>query len=143
MEEMFELKREKLNAMVKNAIKLQIAEAEACLEQNGGPHLEVFREAGDPFGTPHRAGKRATARVGNQGEPCTWWEAWEIARPWAKDPRLTTAQRLFHPMVAAVNLMSLIDGKAQYKLSISSQPWSRAQSRRGCAPTPILPMVVA
>ena len=24
-------------------------------------------------------------------------EAWEIARPWAKDPRLTTAQRLFHP----------------------------------------------
>ena len=47
-----ELKREKLNAMVKNAIKLQIAEAEACLEQNGGPHLEAFREAGDPFGTP-------------------------------------------------------------------------------------------
>ena len=47
-----ELKREKLNAMVKNAIKLQITEAEACLEQNGGPHLEAFREAGDPFGTP-------------------------------------------------------------------------------------------
>ena len=30
------------------------------------------------------------------GESCTWWEAWEIARPWAKDPRILVAQRLFH-----------------------------------------------
>ena len=93
-----ELKREKLNAMVKNAIKLQITEAEACLEQNGGPHLEAFREAGDPFGTPAPCWQKGHGKGWqSKGEPCTWWEAWEIARPWAKDPRLTTAQRLFHP----------------------------------------------
>tara|TARA_B100001758_G_scaffold127319_1_gene109499 strand:+ start:84 stop:1853 length:1770 start_codon:yes stop_codon:yes gene_type:complete len=93
-----ELKREKLNAMVKNAIKLQITEAKACLEQNGGPHLEAFREGGDPFGTPAPCWEDGIGSGWQkQGEPCTWWEAWEIARPWAKDPRITMAQRLFHP----------------------------------------------
>ena len=91
-----DVKREKLNSMVKNAIKLQIAEATECLEANGGPHLEAFRAGGDPFGTiaPCWGGDTHWQA---EGEPCTWWEAWEIARPWAKDPRITAAQRLFHP----------------------------------------------
>ncbi len=93
-----EIKRDKLNAMVKNAIKLQIAEAEACLEQNGGPHLEIFRGGGDPFGTPAPCWEDDAGNGWqSQGENCTWWEAWEIARPWFKDPRITKAQRLFHP----------------------------------------------
>ncbi len=93
-----ELKREKLNAMVKNAIKLQIAEAKSCLEQNGGPHLEAFRESGDPFGTPAPCWEDGIGTGWqSSGKPCTWWEAWEIARPWAKDPRISMAQRLFHP----------------------------------------------
>lgn len=91
-----EIKREKLNAMIKNAIKLQMAEAEACLEANGGPHLEAFRRGGDPFGTPAPCWGGDT-HWQEAGSPCTWWEAWEIARPWAKDPRIHTAQRLFHP----------------------------------------------
>jgi hypothetical protein len=91
-----DIKREKLNAMVKNAIKLQIAEATECLEANGGPHLEAFRSGGDPFGTPAPCWGGETHWQA-EGEPCTWWEAWEIARPWAKDPRIHTAQRLFHP----------------------------------------------
>ena len=93
-----EIKREKLNAMIKNAIKLQIGEARACLEANGGPHLDAFREGGDPFGTPAPCWDEMVGTGWNpSGEPCSWWEAWEIARPWAKDPRITSAQRLFHP----------------------------------------------
>ena len=93
-----DIKREKLNAMIKNAIKLQIAEATACLEANGGPHLEAFREGGDPFGTPAPCWDEDVGTGWqDSGEPCTWWEAWEISRPWAKDPRIHTAQRLFHP----------------------------------------------
>ena len=93
-----EVKREKLNSMVKNAIKLQMGEAKACLEANGGPHLEAFRDGGDPFGTPSPCWDiEAGEGWLNSGEPCSWWEAWEIARPWAKDPRIVSAQRLFHP----------------------------------------------
>ena len=93
-----EIKREKLNSMFKNAIKLQMVEAMACLEMNGGPYLEEFRKGGDPFGTPAPCwGEGKGEGWQNAGEPCTWWEAWEIARPWAKDPRINSAQRLFHP----------------------------------------------
>ena len=92
-----EIKREKLNSMIKNAIKLQMAEAKACLEANGGPHLGAFRTEGDPFGTPAPCwgdGKGDGWQSGK--EDCTWWEAWEISRPWFKDPRILVAQRLFH-----------------------------------------------
>ncbi|MEE2759053.1 MAG: hypothetical protein VYA86_03635 [Candidatus Thermoplasmatota archaeon] len=93
-----DIKREKLNAMVKNAIKLQISEAKACLEENGGPHLDVFRDEGDPFGTPAPCWENGMGTGWqSKGEKCTWWEAWEISRPWAKDPRITMPQRLFHP----------------------------------------------
>ena len=93
-----DVKREKMNAMIKNAIKLQIAEAQACLEAGGGPHLEAFRSGGDPFGTPAPCWEEGQgAGWQKAGDDCTWWEAWEIARPWAKDPRILTAQRLFHP----------------------------------------------
>ena len=92
-----EVKREKLNAMIKNAIKLQMAEATECLEANGGPHLEAFRDGGDPFGTPAPCWEDGGGTGWESpGESCTWWEAWEIARPWAKDPRILVAQRLFH-----------------------------------------------
>jgi len=92
-----EVKREKLNSMIKNAIKLQMCEATACLEANGGPHLEAFREHGDPFGTPAPCwGDGKGTGWQSAGESCTWWEAWEIARPWVKDSRILVAQRLFH-----------------------------------------------
>ena len=92
-----EIKREKLNAMIKNAVKLQLVEATACLEANGGPHLEAFRADGDPFGTPAPCWEDGKGTGWQSaGEACTWWEAWEIARPWVKDPRILTAQRLFH-----------------------------------------------
>ena len=94
--EVTDVKREKLNAMVKYAIRLQMAEARDCLAANGGPHLAAFRRGGDPFGTPAPFWEGET-HWQEPGEPCTWWEAWEIARPWAKDPRILTAQRLFHP----------------------------------------------
>ena len=93
-----DVKREKLNAMIKNAIKLQIGEATACLEANGGPHLEDFRKEGDPFGTPAPCWDDGIGTGWmKSGEPCSWWEAWEIARPWVKDTRILSAQRLFHP----------------------------------------------
>ncbi len=93
-----EIKREKLNAMIKSAIKLQIGEAKACLQENGGPYLEIFREHGDPFATPAPCWQEGKGDGWqNQGDACTWWEAWEISRPWAKDPRIDSAQRLFHP----------------------------------------------
>lgn len=93
-----DVKREKLNAMIKSAIKLQIEEAKNCLAENGGPYLEFFRQNGDPFATPAPCWDEG---IGDgwqkQGDDCTWWEAWEISRPWAKDPRIDSAQRLFHP----------------------------------------------
>jgi len=93
-----DIKRDKLNGMVKNAIKLQMAETTACLEANGGPHLEAFRNGGDPFGTPAPCWEEGSGTGWSEpGEPCSWWEAWEIARPWVKDPRIVSAQRLFHP----------------------------------------------
>jgi len=93
-----DIKREKLNSMVKNAIKLQISETRDCLENNGGPHLEEYRDRGDPFGTPAPFwGEGKGTGWQTKGEKCTWWEAWEIARPWFKDPRINAAQRLFHP----------------------------------------------
>ena len=93
-----DIKRERINSMVKNAIKLQISETRDCLDDNGGPYLEKYRENGDPFGTPSPCWDEGMGTGWqSKGEKCTWWEAWEIARPWFKDPRIHTAQRLFHP----------------------------------------------
>jgi hypothetical protein len=104
-----EIDDERVSTMLENGVKMQIEVAKQCLQAGGGPHLEAFRRDGDPFGTPapcwdeqpanpgEPAGRTAGDGWAAAGEPCTLWEAWEIARPWMKDPRVDAAQRLYHP----------------------------------------------
>ena len=82
---------------------MQIEQAKSCLKEGGGPHLELYRTKGDPHNPP--APRWSSTPNSNHpitgfqelGEPINWWEAWEVARPWMKDPRISEPQRLHHP----------------------------------------------
>ncbi|MDP6857254.1 MAG: hypothetical protein QGH13_06975 [Candidatus Thalassarchaeaceae archaeon] len=98
-----DIKLEIIQEQIGSALKMQIAEAQKCLDSNGGPHLNQFRLEGDPFrpvaprwasepGEPH-----STEGFQKEGDQTNWWEAWEISRPWMKDPRIPSAQRIHHP----------------------------------------------
>jgi len=103
---------------IRNGINLFLEEVQACYNQNGGPHLETFRSGSIPFRIPSPAWgnephfpvpekiRSLQARDWSVNHPFTWqpqeeeiqWnEAWEIARPWFKDPRVHQPQRMFHP----------------------------------------------
>jgi len=110
-----------LASLLSNGVALQIEEARDCLEAGGGDRLEAFRKIGDPFDPPaprwdaspsHRSASNENsggiARIGGRGKPVTWWEAWTIARPWMKDPRIDTPQRLNHPEGWASGEMDMV-----------------------------------
>ena len=92
-----------IQKQIKAALKMQITEAKKCLDAGGGPHLEKFRLNGDPFRPASPRWDSPPGRVEsnsgflNSGEIVSWWEAWEISRPWMKDPRISSAQRIHHP----------------------------------------------
>ncbi len=117
-----EFSNDDMEMMLKNGVRLQIDEAKACLEDAGGPWLGLFRSTGDPFtpvaprwGSDEVAvvaasdaanGEEVGASGGKvqpvsgwrpDGDQVTWWEAWEVSRPWMKDPRIAAPQRLHHP----------------------------------------------
>jgi hypothetical protein len=106
-----------------NGIRLQISEAELCFSEGGGPWLDIFRQHGDPFvpvsprwNSPPDGVKNMDSSVAesNQngwqavGEKVTWWEAWEISRPWMKDMRIDAPQRLHHPDGWAAGEMDVV-----------------------------------
>ena len=98
-----DIKIQTIQNQIKSAIKMQITEAKKCLFSGGGPHLEKFRRNGDPF-TP--IAPRWQSQPGEENssvgfleseDDISWWEAWEVSRPWMKDPRIASAQRIHHP----------------------------------------------
>ncbi|MAJ01940.1 MAG: hypothetical protein CMA10_06010 [Euryarchaeota archaeon] len=109
---------EDFSEKIRNGFELFMEEVEQCYNANGGPFLETRRGGGQPFSVPEptwgsipvfpRPEKvpdvelrqwdvEQSASWSKQGEPVTWNEAWECARPWVKDPRVHQPQRLYHP----------------------------------------------
>lgn len=114
-----EVKDERIENLLRGGIKLQLEEVENCFNAGGGPHLNSYRESGDPFTvpapcwdeTPVNPGEdtnRTAADGFEKSGDVTIWEAWEIARPWVKDPRIAAPQRLFHPDGWAAGEMDLV-----------------------------------
>lgn len=118
-----------LEDLIGRGVALFLEEVTACRSKGGGPHLELFRAGEDVFDVPAPCwgrpptfprpekmpslGVTAWATVGKptwrpQGEKVTWSEAWEIARPWFKDPRVHQPQRLYHPDGWAAGELDLV-----------------------------------
>jgi len=120
---MDEFPADNIENLLFNGIGLQIAEAGLCLAAGGGPWLDMFRQHGDPFvplaprwDSPPDGVKKMNSRAAepNQkgwravGEKVTWWEAWEVSRPWMKDMRIDMPQRLHHPDGWAAGEMDVV-----------------------------------
>ena len=114
---------------IRNGIDLFLEEVEACYNQNGGPYLETYRSGSIPFRIPSPAWgnephfpvpekiRSLQARDWSvehafewqsQDKEIQWNEAWEIARPWFKDPRVHQPQRMFHPEGWAAGELDLV-----------------------------------
>ena len=114
---------------IRNGIDLFLEEVEACYNQHGGPYLETYRSGSIPFRIPSPAWgnepyfpapekiRSLQARDWSvehafewqsQDEQIQWNEAWEIARPWFKDPRVHQPQRMFHPEGWAAGELDLV-----------------------------------
>lgn len=131
-------------------LELFMAEVESCYAMNGGPHLEAFRSGNQPFSVPSPAWgdeprfpvpdkvRNYSMRTWSDPEqsmqwshpdsPVTWNEAWDIARPWMKDPRVHQPQRLFHPESWAAGELDLVlrwDGRIRLIDIKSGDPSSR------------------
>ena len=144
---------EELAKKIKNGLSLFLKEVEDCYNSNGGPYLEMFRSGISPFKIPSPSWgdepifpipdkvRNFGMRTWSEDEPMTWqasnepisWpEAWEIARPWVKDPRVHQPQRLFHPDGWAAGELDLVlrwDGKIRLIDIKSGNPSSKfAQS---------------
>lgn len=117
------------NRKIRNGVDLFLEEVEACFKQNGGPYLDDFRSGKSPFKIPAPAWgeipkfpvpekvRSLEARDWSiehsfvwqtNGEPIHWNEAWEVARPWFKDPRVHQPQRMFHPDGWAAGELDLV-----------------------------------
>ena len=140
---------EELSRKIKNGLKLFLKEVKNCFNSNGGPYLADFRSGTTPFKIPSPSwgdepifpipdkvrnfGMRTWAKDEPMtwqaaGEPITWVEAWEIARPWVKDPRIHQPQRLFHPDGWAAGELDLVlrwDGKIRLIDIKSGSPSSK------------------
>ena len=108
-----------VEALLQAGIELQLEEVEKCHAAGGGPYLSKWRENGDPhfvraprwceeprFPIPEKVPgnslKLAAIKISEENQvkvesEITWFEAWKIARPWVKDPRVWQPQRLYHP----------------------------------------------
>ena len=106
---------EEIHRRIENGVNLIFSEVKRCVEQNGGPYLDAYRKGQQVFDVPAPShGLEPTFPYpeyvqshihytptehpswAKDGE-VTWNEAWEISRPWFKDPRISQPQRLFHP----------------------------------------------
>ncbi len=122
---------------LKCGLDLFLQEVESCFESGGGPYLQKFRNKEEIFQIPSPAwgeepifpvpdkvnnfslrkwssDEEIEWRKGDQ--EVSWCEAWEIARPWVKDPRVHQPQRLFHPDGWAAGELDLVlrwDGKVR------------------------------
>ncbi len=93
---------EKVSQMLKNGLNLQLEEVKACFDSGGGQiKFEIPAPCWDS--PPHfTQPEKANSMVAWKDEPhqfsqeITWQDAWEIARPWVKDPRNPEPQRMYH-----------------------------------------------
>ena len=114
---------------IRNGVDLFLEEVEACFNMNGGPYIDAYRSGEYPFNVPAPAwGETPQFPVPEKvrslqardwsvehsfdwqsiGEHVQWNEAWEIARPWFKDPRVHQPQRMFHPEGWAAGELDLV-----------------------------------
>jgi len=147
-----EITQERVEGLLKAGIEFQLAEVSACHEAQGGPHLDRWRKEGDPhlvpaprwseeprFPIPDKVpGHSLKLALNNEEEgsinsiegEVKWSEAWRIARPWVKDPRVWQPQRLYHPDGWAAGELDLLlrwDGSAKVvdiKSGDGSSGWS-------------------
>ena len=148
-----EVSVDELTRKIRNGLHLFLEEVESCYLANGGPYLDEFRQQQIPHSIPSPAwgdepifpipdkvrnfGLRTWAEDEpmvwqSKDDPVSWTEAWEIARPWVKDPRVHQPQRLFHPDGWAAGELDLVlrwDGKIRLIDIKSGNPNSKfAQS---------------
>ena len=148
-----EVSVDELTRKIRNGLQLFLEEVESCYLANGGPYLDEFRQQQTPHLIPSPAwgdepifpipdkvrnfGLRTWAEDEpmvwqSKDDPVSWVEAWEIARPWVKDPRVHQPQRLFHPDGWAAGELDLVlrwDGKVRLIDIKSGNPTSKfAQS---------------
>lgn len=138
-----------LEEKLRAGLTLFMEEVNNCFNQNGGPYLRQFRRGECPFAVPSPAwgdeprfpvpekvrsfGMRTWAKDEpmnwlDESAPVSWHEAWEIARPWVKDPRVHQPQRLYHPEGWAAGELDLVlrwDGRIRLIDIKSGDPTSR------------------
>ena len=93
---------ELVSQMLRNGILLQLEEVKACYEAGGGEsEFEIPAPCWDQppyFTQPEKANSMVAWKdeKHNFSDTITWQDAWEIARPWVKDPRNPEPQRMYH-----------------------------------------------
>ena len=144
-----EIERSTMEEKLRCGLMLFMEEVNRCKIEGGGPYIEQYRRGECPFEIPSPAwgdeprfplpdkvrsfGMRTWARdepmVWNEsGDEVSWHEAWEIARPWVKDPRVHQPQRLYHPEGWAAGELDLVlrwDGNIRLVDIKSGDPTSR------------------
>ena len=108
---------EDLTLRIMSAVDLLMVDVDRCVEVGGGPYLRAMRAQERVFEVPspsdgskpeHPLPDRwpahlaVPAKEGFQGwqadgSDINHAEAWEVVRPWVKDPRVGQPQRMFHP----------------------------------------------
>ncbi len=144
-----EIERSTMEEKLRCGLLLFMEEVNRCKIEGGGPYIEQYRRGECPFEIPSPAwgdeprfplpdkvrsfGMRTWAKdepmVWNEsGDEVSWHEAWEIARPWVKDPRVHQPQRLYHPEGWAAGELDLVlrwDGNIRLVDIKSGDPTSR------------------
>ena len=144
-----EIERSTMEEKLRCGLMLFMEEVNRCKIEGGGPYIEQYRRGECPFEIPSPAwgdeprfplpdkvrsfGMRTWAKdepmVWNEsGDEVSWHEAWEIARPWVKDPRVHQPQRLYHPEGWAAGELDLVlrwDGNIRLVDIKSGDPTSR------------------
>ena len=119
---------EDLTSRLMSAVDLMMVEVDRCIEVGGGPYLEAMRTGERIFEVPapcdgarpehplpdrwpphlDEAPKASFAGWKEPGAALDHAEAWEIVRPWVKDPRVAQPQRMFHPEGWAAGELDLV-----------------------------------
>ncbi|MBL6890441.1 MAG: PD-(D/E)XK nuclease family protein [Candidatus Poseidoniaceae archaeon] len=140
---------ESIKYRISCGLELFLEEVENCYNAGGGPYLESFRkgdfvfEINSPawgeepiFPIPDKVNNFTIRKWSieeniewqEENSPVSWCEAWEIARPWVKDPRVHQPQRLFHPEGWAAGELDLVlrwDGRIRIIDIKSGNPESK------------------
>ena len=119
---------EDLTSRLMSAVDLMMVEVDRCIEVGGGPYLDAMRTGERIFEVPapcdgarpehplpdrwpphlDEAPKAPFAGWKEPGADLDHAEAWEVVRPWVKDPRIGQPQRMFHPEGWAAGELDLV-----------------------------------